>query len=236
MNFKEFIWNKENYQQYISYLKSLQDNAYKEFHSNLTETKYEIIGIRVPIMRSIAKEIFTGNYLEYLKIKSTNYYEEIMIKGFIIAKIKDIKLLKKHLLSYSNLVDNWAICDSFCNSLKIVSKNKNEFITIIKKLLASNKEFKVRIALILLLSYYVDDEYIDYILNVINEINSEEYYIKMAQAWLLCECFIKEKDKTLKYLKNNNLNKFVQNKAISKIHDSYRVSKEEKEYLNSLRK
>ena len=74
------------------------------------------------------------------------------------------------------------------------------------------------------------------IFNILNKINSDKFYINMAEAWLVCELYIKYPNETLKYIKNNNLNKFTQNKAISKIHDSYRVSKDEKEYLNKFRK
>ena len=58
----------------------------------------------------------------------------------------------------------------------------------------------------------------------------------MAESWLVCELYTKYPEETTKYLKKNKLNKFTQNKAISKIHDSYRVSKEEKEFLNTLKK
>ena len=58
----------------------------------------------------------------------------------------------------------------------------------------------------------------------------------MAEAWLICEMYIKYPKEIKKFLENNNLNKFTQNKAISKIHDSYRVSKEEKELLKILKK
>ena len=53
----------------------------------------------------------------------------------------------------------------------------------------------------------------------------------MAIAWLVCELMIYNRDKTLKYLEHNKLNKFTINKAISKCRDSYRVSKEDKEFI-----
>ena len=68
-----------------------------------------------------------------------------------------------------------------------------------------------------------------------NLFNETEYYVNMAMAWLLCECFIKQKAKTISYLQNHKLNKFTINKMISKCCDSYRVSKEDKEYLKQFR-
>ena len=235
MDFKNIKWNKYDYQNYEKYLLSLQDLEYKKFHSGLTKTKYEIIGIRVPIMRNIAKEIYKGNIVDYLKINDNNYYEEIFIRGIVISKIKDINLLIEEFNKFVYKIDNWAICDSFCNSLKIVEKNKDIFWNIILKLIKSNEEFVVRTAIILILNYYIEEKYMDDIFNIFDSLNTNKYYINMATSWTLCEMYIKQKDKTLKYLKKNNLNKFVMNKTISKIKDSYRVTQEEKEYLNNLK-
>ena len=235
MDFKNIKWNKNDYQNYEKYLLSLQDLEYKKFHSGLTKTKYEIIGIRVPIMRNIAKEIYKGNIVDYLKINDNNYYEEIFIRGIAISKIKDINLLIKEFNKFVYKIDNWAICDSFCNSLKIVEKNKEIFWNIILKLIKSNEEFVVRTAIILILNYYIEEKYMDDIFNIFDSLNTDKYYINMAISWTLCEMYIKQKDKTLKYLKKNNLNKFVMNKTISKIKDSYRITQEEKEYLNDLK-
>ena len=58
-------WNKESYKEFVKYLISLQDLKYKEFHSSLVlNSKYEMIGIRVPVMRNIAKEIVKVSSIE----------------------------------------------------------------------------------------------------------------------------------------------------------------------------
>ena len=88
----------------------------------------------------------------------------------------------------------------------------------------------------MILNHFINDENVKLIIKVIDNINSDKYYINMAVAWLIAEMYIKEKDVTLEYLKKNNQNKFVQNKAISKINDSFRVTKEEKEMLKKYRK
>ena len=82
-----------------------------------------------------------------------------------------------------------------------------------------------------------NDKYIDEIYNRLNKFENEtEYYVNMINAWLICELFIKRRDKTLEFLKNNKLNKFTINKAISKCRDSYRVSNKDKEILLKYRK
>jgi len=236
MNLIKDVWTKSDYQQYVEYLKKIREEDYRKFHSKLTQTKYEILGVRVPIQRRIAKEIMKGNYVSFLSNCQTMYYEEVNIKGFIIANISNISLLEQYLDNFLLEIDNWAICDGFCNDLKIVSQNKEYFWSKIIHYLQSDYEYIVRVGLVLLLTFYVEDKYIQDILNYINQIKKEEYYINMAIAWLVCECFVKSRDLTLSFLKENELNVFTQNKAISKIRDSYRVSASDKELLVSYRK
>ena len=229
-------WTKEEYQDYIEYLKSLKDTKYKEFHSKLTTTKYEILGIRVPIQRKIANSISKGDIVSFLTCSENNYYEEVMIKGFVIAKIKEKELLLHYLDDYVSLIDNWAICDGFCNSLKIVESDKEFWFSYFTNYLKSEEEFHIRVGLIVLLSFYVSEEYLEKIFSWIDQITLDKYYVNMGIAWLLCECFTKYRSITLDYLLKSKVNTFTFNKTISKIRDSYRVSKEDKDYLNTLKR
>ena len=229
-------WTKEDYKKYLEYLKSLQDEKYRNFHQKLTATHYEILGIRVPVQRKIAKEIRKGNIVEFLSFCENKYYEEVNIEGFVLAEIKDLSLLENYFDSFLLKIDNWAICDGFCNSLKIVQKNKAYFWKKIQKLLKSKETFMTRVGLILLLSFYVEKEYILKILQMVKTINSHEYYVNMGLSWLLAECFIKFPTETLQLLQEKSLPSFVQNKTICKIRDSYRVSKKVKDYLKNLKK
>ena len=236
MDLKNIVWNKKTYKKFIEYLKSISEKEYKKFSEKITFTKYEMLGIRLPKLRNIAKVISKGDYQSFLKVSESTYYEEIMIKLLVIANIKDINKLMFYFDDAINLIDNWALCDTFCNSLKIVEKNKDYFLTKIDKLIKSNKTYYIRVGLILLLCYYVEKEYLELICNYLDSIESDEYYVNMAEAWLICEIFIKYESIGLKYLENNKLNKFTINKSISKIRDSYRVSKEMKDYILKFKK
>lgn len=231
------IWNKENYKKFIEYLISIKDEKYKEFHSSLVlNSKYEMIGIRLPIMRKIAKETSKTNIDEFLKYSQNKYYEEIMLQGLVISNIKDEKIFYKYFKNHINKIDNWALCDSFCNSIKIVKKYEEKYFPLAIEMSLNEKEFISRTGLVIILSHFVEDKYLKEIFKTLNKIESDAFYINMAEAWLICDLYIKHSKETLEFIKNNNLNKFTHNKAISKIHDSYRVSKEDKEYLNTLRK
>ena len=231
------LWNEEKYKDFVKYLINLQDKKYKEFHSSLVlNSKYEIIGIRVPVLRNIAKKIAKNNIDEFLKYSKNKYYEEVMIKGLVISNIKDEKNFYKYFKEYINAIDNWALCDTFCSSIKIVKKYEEKYFKEAIKLALKKEEFLSRVGLIMILNYFIKQDNLNTIFDILNKIQSDKFYINMAEAWLICEMYIKYPRETKKFLTSNNLNKFTQNKAISKIHDSNRITKEEKELLNKLRK
>jgi len=229
-------WNKEKYEEFVTNLESFSDIKYRDFNSRLITTKYKMLGIKIPVLRKIAKDILKGDYIEFLKVAKSNYFEEVMIKGFVIAGFKDIQMLEKYFYSYLDLIDNWSINDSFCNSLKIVNKNKDYFMNIIKDLVRSKEEYYIRVGLIILLNFYVEEEYLSQMFKILDEIKSDLYYVNMAEAWLVCEIFTKYPKETLKHLENNKLNKFTINKIVSKIRESYRVSRELKDYVLKFRR
>lgn len=229
-------WNEEIYQEFQSYLQSLKDDKMRDFSKKLTKTHYEILGIKLPVLRKIAKEIVKGNYNSYLKYAKCNTYEEVFVKGFVIASIKNEKEFLEYLDDYIDLIDDWSLCDSFTNSLKIVNNDLDKYFAYFTEYLNSDKTFKIRVCLILYLNFYSNEEYIDKIICNILKIKNREYYVEMAISWVLQNLYLVDKEKIINLLKENKLNKFVNNKTISKLRDSYKVSKEDKEYLKTLRK
>ncbi|MBR3697368.1 MAG: DNA alkylation repair protein [Clostridia bacterium] len=230
-------WNENDYNKFINYLISIQDMKYKEFHSSLVlNSKYEMIGIRVPILRDIAKIISKSDIEDFLKYTKYKYYEEVIIQGFVISNIKDEKLFYMYFKKYISKIDNWALCDSFCSSIKIIRKYKQKYFDEAVKLALNKSEFMSRVGLVMILNHFINQDNLYVIFDTLNKIQNNKFYINMAEAWLICEMYIKFPKETKEFIKENKLNEFTQNKAISKIHDSNRVSKEEKEFLKSFRK
>ena len=189
----------------------------------------------MPILKDIAKKI-SINYKSFININKHIYYEETMIHGLILGYLKDFNEVTYLLDDFLPYINNWGICDSVCSNLKIFKYNKEAGFKLINKYLKSNKPFYIRFALVLLLNYYIDDSYIDKIFKISNSIKNNNYYVSMANAWMLSICYIKYKEKTYNFLLNNNLDKFTFNKTISKICDSYRIDKLDKKELRKLRK
>lgn len=216
----------------------LSDAKYKEFSAGLClGVNIEMLGVRIPKIRKLAKEIVKDNPEEYLKNPQEKYFEELMLQALVIANLKiDLEKKKEYIISFVPKINSWAICDSFCVDLKDADKNPEFFWKIISKYFKSNKEYELRFAVVMLLDHYVKEEYIDKIFEVVDNIKNEEYYVEMGIAWLVAEMYIKFPKQTMEYLKNCKLNKFTYNKALQKARESYRVSKEEKEILNKMKK
>lgn len=234
MNLIRVKWDVAMYKDFIDYLFSIRDLKYSNFHSSLKVA--DVIGIRVPILKMIARDIVKGNYREFLSLLKNNYYEEITLYGLIVSNIKDLESSVFYLELFKERINNWSSCDTFCSSYKIVKKNKDFFEKYISKNINSNNFWVRRMCFVLLLDYYIEQEYLEKIFNLCDNYNTNDYYVKMAVAWLISICYIKYPDATLDYIKNNKLDDFTHNKAISKIKDSQRVSKEKKKYLDTLRR
>lgn len=234
---KNSIWNEKKYQEFVQYLETQkEDESFIAFSKKLIFTKYKMIGIKVPNLRRIAKEINQTDILSFLEVSKDNTYEEVMLQGLVISYIKDVDISLKYFNHFIKKIDNWSICDVCVSSMKIVKKNKKNFLKQIKKYLKRKNEFIVRVGIILLLDYYIDDDDIDEIFSLIDHLNREEYYINMSIAWLISVCFIKQREKTMFYLKNNHLNQFTYNKAIQKMIESLRVSEEDKIMLKQMKR
>lgn len=221
-------------------LKEKVDLKYKEFHSTLCPDTNNILGIRVPVLRQYAKELLKEYDYEFLlKNIDNKYYEEIMLQGMIIglSKETDFEKVKKCIIEFVPKIDNWAVCDVFCAGLKITKKYKEEMWKLISKYLKSKKEFELRFGIVMILDFYIEDKYLEKDFKIFENVNSKDYYVKMAVAWAISICLIKYYDKTILFLKNKKekFDKFTYNKALQKGTESFRLSKEQKETLRKMK-
>lgn len=220
----------------IQRLQEKQDLKYRDFHSGLCPGTVNIIGVRIPEQRKIARELTRDGWREFLNEVQNEFYEETMVEGIIIATAKmNLTERLEWLARFVPKIDNWAVCDSVCASFKLKPAELPEFWRFIEHYRTSQHKFEQRFRLIMMLNYFLTDSYIEKVLQNVNSVKSEAYYVKMAQAWLIAEAFAKFREPTLVFLKHNNLDTWVQNKAIQKIRESYRVSLEDKELVKDLK-
>lgn len=236
MNF-EGIWTDYKYKEFLEYLNTLRDIKYKEFHSRIILSD-NLIGIRSEVLKKIAKEISKNDYQSFIKINKSNLYDLVMIEGFLYGYLKvPMETLFDYLNNYLNKITCWSEVDQTVANLKIFKSKENQELGFkyAKKLIHSKKNWIRRFGIVMLLTYYLHDIYIDKTLEVVSKIKTDNYYVKMAIAWLISISYIKYKEKTLLYLVNLK-DDFVYNKAINKIVDSKKVLKQEKDFIKSLKR
>ena len=199
-----------------------------------------MLGIRVPILRKLAKQILKENnhWDEFVKRDNTIYFEEVLLQGLIIAySKKDLKEKEIYIKKFIPKIDSWAINDTFVPTLKIKDQDLEEYWNFILPYTKSEKEFEVRFAVTSMLDYFINDEYVDKVLEELDNIKHEGYYVKMGVAWTLAEIGIKYNNKALKYLRGkNNLDKFTFNKTLQKMIESYRIDSKQKELLRTMKR
>lgn len=219
------------------YLYEAVDEKYREFHSSLCPNVNDILGVRIPKLREIAKTIAKDNPIEFLEKYVCEFYEEKMIYGLVIGYMKaDLETRIKYLNKFVPMIDNWAVCDCACSTYKFTQKNMEEMFEYIKKYVFSNKEFEVRFACIMLMDYFLIDEYIDEVFQIFNNIKLDKYYVEMAIAWAISVAFIKNEKKTREFLANNTLSVNTFNKALQKIIESNRVDDKTKDEMRKMKR
>lgn len=223
-------WKDKDYERLVKYLKQLAEEEYRQFSSKLIPGCDNIMGVRIPKIRALAKMISQGDWREYLSVSTADSFEEIALKGAVIGNISvNFDELLALVDAYVNLVDNWAICDYFCAGLKRVKNFENEFLPVIERYIKSENPWICRVGIVLLKTYFVKEEYILHILKIAESAKHEHYYVHMAQAWLITECYTQFPEQTFSYLEKSYFCEEVLNKAVQKIKDSYRISETWKE-------
>lgn len=214
-------------------LKENSDKEYQKFNQKLLPGVENIIGVNMPTIKKIARIYYNDDEIyEYIYNLDTNIHEEMMIKGLLISQ-GNIDDRISFVSEYAKEISNWAICDSFCSSLK---KLDDEYFQLAVNFINSKPEFYQRFGFVLMLNHFINDEYIDEILDLIEQTKTNGYYSMMAAAWLLSMIYIKYPKKTIIFLKQSNQDKILINKAIQKMRESLKVSKDEKIMLNQYKK
>ena len=157
-----------------------------------------------------------------------------MLHSVLISEIKDYDSCIKKVDDFLPYVDNWAVCDIM--SPKVFKKHKDKLIEKIKEWSSSSKTYTCRFGLEMLMSHYLDDAFKKEYLEIPAAIISDAYYVQMMLAWFFATSLAKQWDDTVIYLNSNRLNKWLHNKTIQKAKESRRITIQQKEYLEKLKR
>ena len=237
-----------------------QDLKYRDFHASLLPNidKKSIIGVRVPVMRKIAKEFASsvtpvelGKFLDKLPHK---YFEENQIHLFIVERIKDRAECLRRIEQFLPYINNWAVCDG--KSPKALLKDESLFLERIQAWLRSSEPYTVRFGVNMLMNFFLDNRFDKKHLEMVAAIDenlfddsdtgaakssinaarpTDRYYVQMVIAWYFATALAKQWDAAFPYIKGRKLSPWIHNKSIQKACESYRITDTQKQTLRKLK-
>lgn len=218
-------------------LERLKSASHKEFLEKLVPDSRTILGIKTKSLRDLAKRIYDNDYPEFLDTNDFAYYELMILQALVIGYIKDdIDLALRYFNQFVPHINDWAVCDTLCSSFVIAKKEQQKVWDFIITYQHLRQPFIVRTLVVMLLCHYLNDQYIDEVLKILDSIQLDNYYTKMGIAWALATVMIKYRDKCFYYLKHSTLDKWTYNKAIQKMLESYRIDDKDKAILRTMKK
>lgn len=215
-----------------TYLRSLAEPDFREFTSKLMPGTEDVLGVRLPKLREIAKQILREDWREFLTYPSGSF-EHTMVRAFVIATAPvDIDERLSLTEGFIPEVTNWAINDSFCNSWKIGRKDDPEKLwNYCLALVDRHEEFPSRVGAVMMMTHFIDDGHIDGMLEKLVSCPRCGYYLDMGIAWVLSFCYIKYPEKTEMAIFDGRLEREVLSMTVRKIRDSFRVAQDDKDRL-----
>lgn len=217
-------------------LRCFEDKKYKQFNAPLipTVSPDSQIGVRIPDIRKIAKELKgTEEAEKFLHDLPHRYFEENNLHGYLIEAINDFDKALEETEKFLPYIDNWATCDTI--TPKVFKKNLPALYEKIKIWLTAEETYTIRFGVNMLMKFFLDEKFTDEVLLLVAEIKSDEYYVNMVRAWFFATATAKQKEKTLPYIKEKKLDKWTHNKTIQKCTESYRISAEDKKLLKEMK-
>lgn len=238
MDFLNTDWDEIAYLQYKNDLCAQTDEQYRQFQRKLILTSKEpILGVRLPILQRIARQIAKGDADGFLRLCRADSFEEVMVEGLVLAHMR-LPFAEKaeRIGAFLPKINNWSVCDSFCAALKIKPSEKEAAYLLCRKYFSSPAEYERRFAVVFAMDALLCDAYIDNLLSDFSAVPREEYYVSMAVAWAVSVCFVHHRDKTLHFLQSDGIadaDTYI--RALQKITDSCRVSTEDKQMIRQMR-
>lgn len=227
-----------NFEQLVDLFRANSNCRYGEFNSRIVNSGVETIGCTVPFVRDVAKKCnLTAD--EALALPTRTYYEIDLLKGMIVSSTKmPFERKREYLTKFADTIENWAVCD--VNTVKVPPEERRMYLEFFRQMCASEKTFVCRYGIVNLIANFIDAEYVGKVFDSLLLVQSwGQYYVDMAVAWLVATAMAKCRNETVEFLRGDArtiLNVFSYNKALQKIRDSLRISKEDKQLTKTLKR
>ena len=213
-------------------LEALAEPEFQAFSSRLMPGVEGILGVRLPILRRIAKGIAKGDWKQYLEEAADDSYEEILLQGMVLGYAKGTLADKEpYLRLFIPKINNWSACDSFCAGLKLAKEEPEAMWEFLQPYLHSREEYEIRFGVVMLLDYYIRPEYLEQSFQILEEIAHPAYYVRMAVAWALSMYYVAFPKETEAFFQRMSLDAWTYDKALQKIIESRQIGEETRKEL-----
>ena len=204
-------------------LYELIDRDYQKFSQKLNPDGKNILGIRLPDLRKIAKQIAKSDWDTYLRTATDDSFEGILLQGLVIGYVRTpIERYLQLIKDFIPKINNWATCDTFCGTIKISPEDSGIIWEFLQPFFRDDRPFFLRFAIVMLFKF-IDEKHIADIFVIISKIRSDNRYVKLAVAWLIAECCVHFPGKTMAFLQSRKVDPPTQNATIRKITESFRI-------------
>lgn len=220
----------------LAMLEELSEPGYQKFAASLLPGETQLMGVRLPQLRKLAKRLARENWQGYLAQDWGSSFEEVLLQGMILGYAKggwDERL--EAVTAFLPKIRNWSICDSFCASLKMPKENPQGFWEFLVPLRHAQEEFAVRFAVVMLLSYYRSPEYFSQCISYLDGIRHPGYYAKMAVAWALSLFYVSFPRETMAYFSSSALDREILYKALCKMMESQSITPQQRQEIREYR-
>lgn len=232
----------------------MAEPQYRDFSAKLLPEGENLLGVRLPKLRKYAKQIgklYGTIYLDAVLLSELNkkeYMEEILLQGMVIGNLKaehdeELASIFDYIRRYVPKIANWSTCDSFCAGLKVTKQYPEQMWDFLQAYLTAGQEFAIRFGIVMIINYYINEEYFDQLFPIFNAIGKRHhaYYVQMGLAWAISICYVHTPEETKCYLKDMRakpevLDDFTYRMALRKIVESHCVSSEEKAMIRGMKR
>lgn len=213
------------------------EEKFQKFTSGLIPGTDPILGVRIPALRGLARQLARGDWRAYLEGARDDTYEEIMLQGLCIGYVRaDIAEILKYAAAFLPKIHDWSVNDSFCATFRLAEKYRGEVWEFLMRYKASEREFEQRVVAVMLMDHFLVEEYIDRVLLVWDELRHEGYYRSMGVAWGIATAYAVFPEQTHVFLLDNHLDDETFDRAIQKMLESRRISPEKKAELRGMKR
>lgn len=221
-----------------AFLLSSQDEGYAAFQRKLLPGVENIVGVRMPIVRGYVKQALKdGCWKNWPEPDADAPYEELMIRGLILAQAdmpfdEHVRAME----AFLPRIDNWGVCDGVCSACRFLRDDRERGYQWLMHLLESDEEFTVRFALVCLCGHFArEGDWTAHVLAAARRAKcGENYYARVALAWLLAETASADAGAVMDFLRGE-IDPFVRSRAVRKIKESYKISAADKAAFDDMK-